>query len=210
MTAAYFSAAIPEPYRILGLQLKPLSLGRYRLMHRFDVAFVADEETLPGFQDLIVGVSICSMRCDDFLAWWGTKKFYRQMRKWSKRLCPGQWIGRIPWLGKWWMARHGVDVPEKLALFGKYISEGSEVPKFWDLTGGSSASGAHWAQAVEVILRGELGWTRDEINEEPLSKALSDYFKWMENKGLIQLMNENDLDLIRVLETAGGENGVRA
>ena len=49
-------------------------------------------------------------------------------------------------------------------------------------------SHTHWSESVEVVLRGQLGWTKDEIEEEPLTKALADYFKHMENQGNVRLM----------------------
>ena len=57
---------------------------------------------------------------------------------------------------------------------------------------------------MEVILRGELGWSEEEINERPLSKALSDYFKWAENKGQIRLMTDWEIEEVQRLERSAG------
>src|ERR1039457_6510592 len=68
-----FSQAIPKPVRILGLQLLPLSLGRYRMLRRFECPFVAEGPAEASMADLLLGLLICSMRCQEFLEFieWG-------------------------------------------------------------------------------------------------------------------------------------------
>src|SRR5437588_535962 len=86
MEAAYFKAAVPEPYRIFGLRLLPLSLGRYRLLRRFGVAFVAEGEATATMQDLVLGILICSMRCRDFLEFIEGEDCQEQLAEWGKRI----------------------------------------------------------------------------------------------------------------------------
>jgi hypothetical protein len=196
MSAAYFSAAVPEPFRVLGLTLRPLSLGRYRLLQRFECAFVADGAASADMPDLLIGVLICSMRCDEFLTWANSPDFAKDVRAWSARISPWPWVSRLPGMGKWWRRNHSFDALEKLQLFRRYVEEGSRVPKFWDEGSGGQGSGAHWAQGVEVALRAEVGWTKEEIDEEPLSKAMADYCKWLEAGGQIRLMTEAEIQQI--------------
>lgn len=196
MNAAYFSAAIPEPFQIIGLRLKPLSLGRYRLLKRFDVAFVSDSEQKATPADLILGVLICAHRCDEFLQWISAPGFRKEVGKWGARVCSQNFDGLIPLKRGWrfWRKPKGFNIIEKLQLFNRYISSHSYAPKYWDTDSGSSgASGAHWAQSIEVTLRAELGWSEEEINEQPLSKALADYFKYAESQGMLRLMTDEDV-----------------
>lgn len=193
MSAAHFSAAYPEPFRILGLKLKPLSLGRYTLLNRFGVAFVSDTEQTAGMGDLILGVLICSMRCEEFLPWAESDDFKKDVREWGKQFAPSRLMGKL--LGKRWRKKNSFNVVEKIKLFNRYIKEGSSVPKYWDLSENDSTSGSHWAHNVEVALRSELGWTKEEIDEEPLTKALSDYFKYAETQGSVQLMSEDEIHM---------------
>jgi len=190
MPSDYFSAAVPEPFRILGLALKPLSLGRYRLMNRFDVAFVAGKERVPTIPDLLLGVLICSMRCDEFEKFLQDDGFQKQVRRWGKKVKPKHF-----------------NVLEKIRLFRHYIEIHSVVPKYWEMDDSGDTSGAHWSHSMEVALRGELGWSKEEIDEAPLSKAIADYFKWCETRGSIRLMTEEDLELVAALDKQGGENG---
>jgi len=204
MSAAYFKAAIPEPFQILGLKLKPLSLGRYRLMRRFDVAFVLEESVMAKVGDLILGVLICSMRCDEFLAFLESPNFRHDIAKWMAKASPLAKLGCLPWIGKWFARRNGFDVIEKILLFRRYIEAHSEVPKYWDSDESGNESGAHWSHGMEIVLRGELGWTQEEIEEQPLSKAIADYFKWCENKGFLRLMTPWELEMIVNMEKVNG------
>ena len=209
MEAAYFKAAIPEPFRILGLTLKPLSLGRYILLRRFGCAFVADESASAGVPDLLLGLVICSMRVDEFLDGMEMDSLSGDVQRWGSKICPHAWVGLLPVVGKHWRARYAFDVVQKMGLFKRYIDEGSVLPKYWEGEGESRASGAHWSQCVEVILRGELGWTREEINEAPLTKALSDYFKFAENQGLVQLMTAGEVAMVEAAEKEEGTANIQ-
>lgn len=193
-----FKSAIPEPFQVLGLELKPLSIGRYRRMARHGVAFVSETETSASIADLLLGVVICSMRCDEFDSSVLTPKFWKDLHRWSKHLNPHAWIGVFPILGKWWRKNHSFNFVEKMQLFKRYIDEAQLCPEYIvknESNSGGSAS--HWSHSIEIVLRGELGWTKEEIEEAPLSKALSDYFKHMENQGMITILTEEDMKIGR-------------
>jgi hypothetical protein len=174
MEAAYFKAAIPEPFRILGLTLKLLSLGRYRLLKRFGCAFVADGSEEPTLSDLVIGVLICSMTCQEFKDFIAEPNCLNEIKAWGEKL--GEF-----------------DCREKFKLFAEYVVLGSKIPDYWDEESDGKVSAANWSQCVEAVLRGQLGWSGQEIDEEPLTKALSDYFKWAESQGLVTLMTAEDI-----------------
>lgn len=220
MSAADFKAAIPEPYQILGLRLLPLSVGRYRLLHRFDCAFVSEEESTATIGDLIIGVLICSMRCDEFLKFYESKGFAREIRRWAIRISAnppwfmrgkwGKWIS-LSFIGKWWRKNHSFNFVEKMQLFKNYIAEAQAVPEYAPTHSSNQRSTAHWSTSVEIVLRSELNWQLEEINEAPLTKALSDYFKHLELQGLVTIFTEEDLEDGRAnaaaLEKLGGIHG---
>ncbi len=189
----YFPRCIPDPYRILGLQLLPLSLGRYRLLKRFDCAFVADGPAKADISDLLLGLVICSLRVEEFILMANAGQLAKEVCRWSRKACPHSWVGLIPWLGKWWRKKHSFNYAEKILLFQEYITEAQKIPAYRELESNSQSSGAHWSHGVEVTLRSEVGWSREEIDEQPLSKAIGDYFKHCENKGLIQLMTPEEV-----------------
>lgn len=223
MSAADFKAAIPEPYQILGLRLLPLSLGRFRLLHRFECSFVSEQPATASLADLILGVLICSMRCDEFIAFHQSKSFEREIRKWAIRI-----FAQPPWylrgkfgrilsatrIGKAWRKTHSFNFVEKMQLFKNYVTEAQAVPEYAPTHNDMRRSTAHWSTSVEIVLRSELNWTEEEINEAPLTKALSDYFKHLENQGMVVIFTPEDLEIgqqnAAILEAAmskGGQHG---
>lgn len=189
-----FEAAYPEPYRILGLRLKPLSLGRYQLLQRFGCAFVADDKAGAGALDLVVGVLICSMRCDQFVAFYESNAFPRFLKKWYRGFCPPWWHCLLPARRRNQRNQEFTDLLlSRIQLFKDYIADGSRVPDYF-IERENPASGAHWSHSVEVCLRSEVGWTREEIDEAPLSKALYDYFKHAESQGAIRLITPEEAE----------------
>jgi hypothetical protein len=179
--ASYFKAAIPEPFRIFGVRLLPLSIGRYRLMARFGCAFVAEEESSATMDDLLLGIMVCSMRCDEFLAFIESGTLEQELKRWGARIRAE--IKR----------EEHFSLLEKIGLFQRYLTEASAIPQYWQETEAQGGSAAHWAQSLEVTLRSELGYTLEEIQEGPLSKAIVDYFKHHENQGSIRLMTEEEI-----------------
>src|SRR6266567_4042116 len=162
MDAAYFQAAVPEPYVIFGLRLLPLSLGRYRLLHRFGCAFVADGEAKATMQDLLMGIVICSLPVPDFLELLESPRFGREMKRLGRRINMEM------------RADPHFSLLAKFGLFQRYIIENSRCPRYWDEQEERPGSGAHWSHNLEIALRSNLGWTLQEVNEAPLAKALVD------------------------------------
>lgn len=196
----YFKRVFPDPFQILGLKLKPLSLGRYRLLHRFQCAFVADEAKGATLSDLLIGVLVCSMRVNEFLQWADSARFSKDITKWRKRIFKHAWIGRIPWIGKWWRKNHAPNVVAKIGLLKAYIENGVEIPQFWDIAGGEQSNSSHWSHGIEITLRSELGWTEEEINEQPISKAIADFFRLLEGRGQIRIIQPEELERAKTNE----------
>jgi hypothetical protein len=193
-SASEFKTAFPPQFTILGVRLLPLSLGRYRLLKWANVAFVADGEASAGADDLFTGIVICGMPCADFRSLLNTGRLERHLQKWGKRL--GRQIRR----------ERGFNLFEKMGLFQNYITEAQELP--WvalPVQGGEvpEYSNTHWSLNMEVILRGNLGWSLDEVEEAPLTKALADYFQFMESSGAVRLMPAN---LYREMISEGQRN----
>lgn len=201
----FFSKDIPEPYQILGLKLLPLSIGRYRRMARYGIGFVSESQAQATGKDLLLGLLICSMSCRAWDALSATDKVPKLIKAWMQQIsCAPPFylrgkIGRIislTWLGRRWRARHSFNLFQKCQLFKSYLEEAQEFPRFMVRQQSDRSSVSHWSHNIEVVLRGELGWTREEIEERPLSGAIADYFKLMENQGLITILTEADYQQI--------------
>lgn len=164
--ASYAHAAFPEPFRILGRRLRPFSLGHYLLLQRFGV-----NTESPDRSDLIVGVLICSMRHEEFLAFLEQNDFLEELRKWGKK------IGLF-------------DLAEKSALFNRYLNNSLREPDYIPLQPGDDSG--DWAQNLKMTLTTRLGYSEAEALDLPLSKALADYYKLAEGEGLIRLITPEE------------------
>lgn len=178
----YVRATVPEQYRILGVRLKPLSLGHLILMKRYECAFAEDStNTKAGVWDLLLGVAICSRSFQEFVDWFGDDE---RRDAWLT-----EWYKSIMWECK---NTKGWNILHKFTLFNSYRREGIEVPLFFDesKTDDMKESGAHWIQNVITTLVTKGRFSETEIYDVPLAKALSEYFKILENEGLISFMTD--------------------
>jgi len=178
-TPDYCRAAIPDPYRILGLRLHPFSLGHYLLLQRFGCACLADAPI--ARVDLILGVLICSMRHAEFLAFLEQKNFLREVKRWGKR------IGFF-------------ELAPKEALFRAYLRASLAEPDYIALHPGESSG--DWAQNLKMTLVTRLGYTEPEALDMPLSKALADYYALAESEGMIRLLTPEDLAMAAANDAA--------
>jgi hypothetical protein len=208
----YFEQIMPEPPRICGLALKPLSIGRYRRMKRQNVRFVSEEAVeisendLVG--DLLKAVLICSMTCADYDAFIADPASAKEVKRWAQQ------VGFLPeryydWgiLGKWFVKyivgervtqirneRAAAYLLAEMRKFQEYIIAGQVAPGWMDEATEGRASVVHWSHSIEGVLREKQGWSKEEIDEEPLTKALWDYFKSMENMGLGYILSESEAE----------------
>ncbi len=198
----YFANICPIPPVICGRQMKTLSIGRYRLLKRFKSAFVADGDATATAGDLLVSILICSMELDEFFKMVGSPDFGKQLDRWGRKFgfFPPRYF-KFPLVGKLLYKLVGaakdnadlVYLTGEIGKFQQYIQENSKSPHYWDKSENDRASGAHWSQSVEVVLRGQVGWTKDEIDSEPLNKAIWDFYKHMEQNGLVELMTAEEI-----------------
>ena len=174
MSASYIKAAIPEPHVILGRKLRPFCIGHYLILSRFDCAYVSETSANASREDLIFAVLVCSMRPKDFMAFVEDDGAEKAVKDWGKKV--------------------GVfDFKEKSDAFQNYLAEHSQMPAFWIEQDGQR-SGAHWTQSVLLCLTSQLGYTREEAEEMPLTQAFHDYLKHAENNGAVRLMTPEELE----------------
>lgn len=214
----FFFKDIPEPFQILDVTLLPFSIGRYRRMARHGIGFVSEGESRADGKDLLLGVLICSMKCrrpdsdkDKSNLYWdevetSPGKISEIIASWMRQInavppwyLRGRYGGILSatWIGRRWRKNNSFDLLEKCRLFQNYIQEAQTFPKFIRKQQGGGMSACHWTHNIEVTLMGELNWRHEDIEERPLSKALADYFKHLENQGLITILTESDYDQIR-------------
>lgn len=175
-------------------------------MARHGIGFVSESNARADGKDLLLGVLICSMTCRAWDALIATQNLRQIISDWMRQIkaAPPWYLtgryGRIlaaTRIGRWWRSCHSFDLLAKSKLFQMYVEDAQRVPKFLRKGNEGGMSVSHWSHNIEVVLRGELGWTREEIEERPLSNAIADYFKFMENQGLITILTDADFEEIR-------------
>lgn len=217
MSNTYSTAAYPDPWRVLGIQLKPFSLGHYLKLHRLNCAFVADESRTATLGDLLLGVAVCSMDShpdasrDPFWQWLNRAEpdgllaawWYRvrvRVAGWfkTKLLTPAE-------MDIYRLGKHcgNIDFPAKVKLFSDYIGHHSKVPGYWQENTDSKKSGAHWSHAIVQVLVSKCGYTQQEAYSAPMCKAFADFFKYCEGEGGIRLMTQEESDFIERSEAGG-------
>lgn len=207
MPNTYSEAAYPAPWQVLGVALKPFSLGHYIKLNRLGCAFVADETKNATLGDLLLGVAVCSMDShpdagkDPFWQWlsrsapegkfagWWYRLRCRIARMFRQQLLTPAELDMMRFGRKC----RGFDFPSRAQLFADYISAHSKAPAFWESDNqGGKGSGAHWSHAMMQVLVSKCGYTLEEAHNAPLTRAMADFFKYIESEGGCRLMSEEE------------------
>lgn len=167
----FCAASVPIPRRILGLNLKPLSLGHVILMERFGCALVTGGE--PTFADLALGVLICSLTYEDFLAFLNQPDCRKEIQGWGKT------IGLT-------------DLAGKFQLFRDYLDESMAEPAYVKLRDFDESTPGDWKHNLKVTLMSQLGWTEDRAMNGPLRAALADFYQFAQTEGILRLVQAGE------------------
>lgn len=206
----YFLSAAPEPWQVLGLTLRPFSVGHYIKLRRLECAFVADGAVDAQLRDLVVGVAVCSMSShpdqnrDEFWQWFNREKpdgvlaglkfsVHKQAARLLKRehLTPAE--RDLYDLGK----RCGLfDFKQKAQIFADYIADHTQPLDYWlepDQNGGEpSKSGAHWVHAMVTTLTGKCGYSLLDAYNVSFGQCLNDYLLEAERNRAIRIMTPEE------------------
>jgi hypothetical protein len=185
---SYVKSLIPEPYIILGIELKPLCLGHIFLMKRFECGFASEDPNYTGgIDDLLLGLSICSRTYEEFI------EFIRDIDKFQE------------WSREWGLAikkqikkEKPFDLFSRFQLFKDYLKAGIIIPKYWENENSDDdrETGTHWTQTVLHVLMSDIGYSQSEALNIPVSRALHEYFRYLEKNGAVTLMTDDDLEII--------------
>ena len=187
----YVKALIPNTYTIFGVKLKPFSLGHYFLMKRFECKFAEEDSNITGgFDDILLAIAICSRNYEQFLEWIDSKEEFDS------------------WCTEWGMQMHkalkknSINVLEHIDQFRLYMRDSIMIPKVWNNkdSEAETRSGSHWSQNIYTVLVSKLGYSQTEALNIPLSQAFYDFYKYLENEGVVTFMEEWELEEINSKE----------
>lgn len=181
MVQDFYLAAVPEPVTLLGLRLRPFSLGHNLLLHRIESAFVVGGKV--GYDDLAASVLICAQTYREAVACFDDPKLRRFMLKWHRKLTGDVW-----WRRALRLTVRPVDLKAKSEAFTKYIEDGSRMPYYdvpADRVGESQIESIH---AVQLALMAKTTLTEAELMDRPWGRCLFDYIglQAMEDKCTIR------------------------
>jgi hypothetical protein len=181
MSAEFFNAAIPEPVAILGVRLRPFSLGHVLLLNRFGNAF--GNGAAPGLDDLIQAIVICSQKYADALADMDNPKLPEIVAAWQRRLAPRNALGfRRPGLG--------FSPAAEVGRFTEYVRAGSSFPLFTVKENHQGdPMGVPMVQSVKVLLQSKMGFNEAEVLDRPWGLCLWDYFTLNAMEGHCKIMD---------------------
>lgn len=182
MIDAFYLAAVPEPWTILGLKLRPFSLGHIILLHRIESAFVT--AGIPTYDDLALSVFICSRTYEEALAAFDDKGLGRFMSAWARALTGGD-----KWAVRWgWRKGKVIDLASNCRDFANYISAHSKIPSYDFNPADFSQMDCPEVQLVKVRLMREMHFTESELLNRCWALCLWDYVTLQASEGKVKMI----------------------
>ncbi len=180
--AAFAVAALPSPARVLGLSLRPYSIGHELWLLREDSPFAKEDRVSTGpdsRSDLIRAVWTCS------LTW---KEIRGGRADWLKPLKLAIWTARLT----------RMDFDQAETAFRDYLLLGSDLaPTDRDPKDTSRPlGGPHLARLILFLIR-ELRKTEEEAFDYPMALANWHYATWLEKEGAVRVLNEDEVGFLK-------------
>ena len=173
----FYRVCLPEPFTVLGLRLRPFSIGHKILMARIENAFEVGGQL--GIADLVTGVLICSKKYSEFEELLNSGKFVSFVNDWQRKLCY-----KFSLFGNSFLLRE-IDWPEKTKLFIEYLAEGNKIPPYIVDSKQSGKSGMPLVQLVRSCLISHCGYSNSEVMDTPWNMALMDFLTYYEKEGAV-------------------------
>lgn len=190
--ADIFSAVAPARWTILGLRLRPFSIGHLILLHRINSPFVCEGERL-DYHALASAVFICSRTYEDALEGIDDPDLPRAMRKWAKKVTGA----------RWWRRGKSVNLIEKWAEFERYMREGDWTPVFQRDEQRTRKVGLPFVQSVRVKLMDRFRLGDTEVMNRGWALCKADFFTLLDADGVLTIWDDAaQQELARLREQA--------
>lgn len=163
----YYEAHVPEPFRILGQKLKPLSLGHRILLQRIESAYIIGGTF--SIDDLVASVFICSRTYEEGLDALDDPDVSKFMLRWWNQLTKRSW-----W--KFWEKRPQVDFHAKSKLFEEYVEAHTQEPGFkFEPEAGGKSNDCPLELQVKLVLHANTNLSESEILNRSWALCLWEY-----------------------------------
>jgi hypothetical protein len=188
MTEEFYSVAIPEQRQLLGLPLRPLSLGHLILLHRVQSAFVCDGIT--DYQELAVAALICSLTYEDGIEAIKDPSTPKLLKRLGERI-----TGIRDWRVRIGIRKARViDLPANVAAFSSYMREGSSIPHYSYTPGDFKSVDCPQVQIIKVTLMRDLHISESDLMDRSWAMCLWDYVTLRALKGEVSLVARDEIN----------------
>jgi len=187
MIEPFYLAAIPEPRTILGLKLRPLSLGHIILLNRVGSPFFTEGE--PSFADLATAVLICSLPYKEGLDVLNDPGIDSFMSKWHNRITGSDSV--LVRLG--FKKPQLIDFPAKFKAFSDYISEHTKTPFYRYEPGDFRPMDCPYSQVIKITLMRDLNITEAELLDRSWLMCLWDFVTLKAMAGHVIMGGEEEI-----------------
>lgn len=178
---SFYKHLIAPATRILGIELRPFSIGSEMLLHSTWNNFVTHLEK-PTVDDLISGIVICSQEYHEAL--------HDLQHPGETAAAVKQWQRKVSREAR--KEKIEIDFPRAIQAFSDYIKE-SEPPTFIISEGGSDIEAPAPVLFLNV-LTSKLGWTFNQALNEPKHLATWAVYIQQAMEGKITLLDADILD----------------
>jgi len=188
MTDEFYSVAVPEQRQILGLPLRPLSLGHLVLLHRVQSAFIC--EGIPDYQELAIAALICSLSYEDGVAAIKDSDTPQLLKRLGERITGiRDWRVRLGFRNP-----RVIDLPANVAAFSSYLKDHSSIPNYSYTPGDFKPVDCPQVQIVKVTLMRDLHLSDTEILNRSWAMCLWDYVTLRALKGELSFVAKDEID----------------
>lgn len=186
---SYVDAAVPEPFTVLGLRLRPLSIGHILLLHRLESPFVVADSPPITIGDLAIACLICSKTFAEGVALLDDESLPRSLHQWGlyttnqhgwRRFCP-------------WLYRQ-IDLKSKMDLFSDYLKYHFETPTYSVEDGKARGINAPAWQVIRVVLLSKTNLTETEIFDRPYRLCIADFLTLRAIEGQLNFEDQSELE----------------
>lgn len=186
MTEAFYLAAIPDTWEILGLKLRPFSLGHVILLHRIESPFIGHQpKGSKLFDDLALAVLICSESYANGIQILHDPGLSKALRSWADSL-----TGMNRWAVRLRLKKPNlINFEGPASEFSEYIKEHSKIPDYDFNPDDLREVHCPEVQLVKVALMREMGISESEILDRPWGLCLWDYVTMNAQDGKIKMVD---------------------
>jgi hypothetical protein len=166
----------PERFRVLGLNLKPMTLGHLAILESMGILNARD----PG------ELGLCCLVCST------------SHRGAMKRI-ESRWLPFVSWfwgmrIGKW-------DFSEKRELWSEYVKYNTQLPSIMSKASGTSDIPIPAYQTIRTVLLSRLNYSPETVDDTTFLQAQWDRITLAAIDGRVEVQDRTDDDIDEVMES---------